>query len=89
MQQGGLVKALFESFMTNPFRKLLTLVIKFFHRIDVRCQELRRHTHPTAELNYFQNQNINSLCPQNSNLSIAGQIMGLCEISDIPRFPNW
>ena len=48
MQQGGLVKALFESFMTNPFRKLLTLVIKFFHRIDVRCQELRRHTHPTA-----------------------------------------
>ena len=29
------------------------------------------------------------LRPQNSNLSIAREIMGLNEISDVPRLPNW
>ena len=29
----------FESFMTNPFRQLLTLVIKFFHYMDVQSNK--------------------------------------------------
>ena len=48
LKQDGLMKALFESFMTNPFSKLLTLVKKFFHYTTTVCVHIALKSQVTS-----------------------------------------